>query len=105
MGEVDDVHHAPDEREAHGGEPVHRAHQHTVGDRGDDSEHDLLTAKEGPRTRPFFAQSCISGRGTDRRGRRRERPDHLFHQLAVLHLPLREHHLMRELQSVALRIG
>src|SRR3954462_11506516 len=38
------------------------------------------------------------------RGLRRHRPDHFLDQLAILLLPLRQHHLVAELQAVLLRI-
>ena len=39
MGQVDDVHDAPDQRQAHGGEPVDEPYQHAVDDRSEDAEH------------------------------------------------------------------
>ena len=47
MGQVDDVHDAPDQRQAHGGESVDQPHQHAVDDRSEDAEHTDLG-----RTRP-----------------------------------------------------
>ena len=39
MGQVDDIHDAPDQREAHGGEAVDQPHQHAVDDRSENAEH------------------------------------------------------------------
>ena len=39
MGQVDDVHDAPDQRQPHGGQPIDEPNQHAVDDRSDDAEH------------------------------------------------------------------
>ena len=47
MGQIDDVHDAPDQRQAHGGEAVDQPHQHAVDDRSENAEH-VQATQMGP---------------------------------------------------------
>ena len=67
MGEIDDIHDAPNERQAHGGKPIDRADEDAVNHGGEDADHaEFRTAAA--------AVTAAAVVGSINRGRRRSWP-------------------------------